>query len=105
MRYEDLGIYAVLAPLAENPNALLFSRKMLNLLKVHDQQHGSCLLETLRTYYDCNCNARHTSEVTFSHYNTVLYRLARIREVLGKDIDDADTKLELQIALKLDHFS
>lgn len=37
----------------------------------------------------------------FTHYNTVLYRLDRIREVAGVDLDDPEQRLNLQIALKI----
>jgi len=33
--------------------------------------------------------------------NTLLYRLERARTVLGADLDDAETRLALQVALKI----
>ncbi|WP_419034694.1 helix-turn-helix domain-containing protein, partial [Phascolarctobacterium faecium] len=36
-----------------------------------------------------------TSQALFIHRNTVLYRLNQIRDLLGRDIDDALVRLEL----------
>ena len=35
------------------------------------------------------------------HRNTVLYRLDRIGEITGFDLDDSDIRLRLQIALRI----
>jgi DNA-binding PucR family transcriptional regulator len=35
------------------------------------------------------------------HRNTFLYRIGRIKELLGMDLDDPDTRLLLRIILKL----
>ena len=53
------------------------------------------LLETLRQYLYCNGNLVKTSQALFIHRNTLLYRLNQIRDLLGRDIDDALVRLEL----------
>ena len=35
------------------------------------------------------------------HYNTVVYRLQRIKEITGIDFEDYNDRLNLQIALKI----
>ena len=45
--------------------------------------------------YNCNGNLVKTSQALFIHRNTLLYRLNQIRDLLGRDIDDALVRLEL----------
>ncbi|HUC92645.1 MAG TPA: helix-turn-helix domain-containing protein [Paenibacillus sp.] len=58
-------------------------------------------MNTIRTYFHCNCNAKETAERMFVHYNTVSYRLDRIKNELGLRLDDPETKLLLQLAIKI----
>ena len=62
---------------------------------------GADLPNTLRTYLFNNGNLKDTMEELFIHRNTPRYRLERIREILGLDIDDAETRLNLMLAYKL----
>jgi purine catabolism regulator len=41
------------------------------------------------------------SEILFTHYNTVVYRINRIRDVYGVDLRDPDTAFNFQLALKI----
>ena len=67
----------------------------LGVLLQHDSKNNSELLETLRQYLYCNGNLVKTSQALFIHRNTLLYRLNQIRDLLGRDIDDALVRLEL----------
>ena len=61
------------------------------------------LLSTLSVYLlDAGCEVRRTSELTFLHRNTILYRLDRIREILGEDIDQMPFQYDLYQAVALD---
>ena len=99
--YDDLGVYSILSLLPDNDIVARFQKKFLSKLISYDEEHSTKLVETLRLYYHYNCNAKLTAKETFTHYNTILYRLDRIKEILGLDIDESENRLQLQIALKL----
>ena len=102
MTYEDLGIYAILSLLPDNGLVNRFRQRLLDPVRDYDLEHDTKLMETLIEYYANDCNAKLTARKTFSHYNTVLYRLSRLKEILNLDIDEPEIKLQIQIALKLD---
>jgi purine catabolism regulator len=41
------------------------------------------------------------SELLFTHYNTVLYRMNRIQEITGKNLENEGDRYGLQTALKI----
>ena len=62
---------------------------------------GNSLTETLEAYFKTGGNLMEMSRELFLHYNSVLYRLNRIREITGVGLEDEDQKLKLAIALKI----
>jgi purine catabolism regulator len=100
LHYNELGIYLLLYRLQGTEEMEEFKRLYLHPLLELDQRQQGVLLHTLRTYFECNCNAKETAERMFLHYNTINYRLDRIKNVLNLRLDDPETKLLLQLAIK-----
>ena len=101
VRYADLGIYLLLYRLQGTGELEEYKRLYLQPLLELDRKQQVALMSTLRTYFHCNCNAKETAERMFVHYNTVSYRLDRIKNELGLRLDDPETKLLLQLAIKI----
>ncbi len=97
-RFEDLGIYRLLFAARELPELRSFHDDALTALIEYDRQHGAELLRTLGAFFAGRCGPKETSAILGVHRNTVLYRLERIRELTGFDLDDADVRLRLQLA-------
>ena len=63
---------------------------------------GDDLVETLAVYLiDADSQLNRTSELTFLHRNTVIYRLNKAKELLGSDFAHMPFKYELYFALAL----
>jgi len=99
---EQLGSLWLLNLLPQDETVAFFVRRFLDPLKLYDQEHGSSLVRTLEAYLDCNNSTKLTAQILFTHYNTITYRIEKIQNLLGIDIDDSNLRLQLQIALKLD---
>ena len=99
--YQSLGIYSLLSLIPPSNISDDFISRYITPLKEYQSIHKLDLIETLKFYYKSNCNIKNTAEIMFTHSNTISYRLQRIKEILNKDIDDPETKLELQVTLKL----
>jgi len=103
LHYNQLGVYLLLYRMQGTGELEEFKQLYLYpLLELERKQQGA-LLTTLATYFACNCNAKETAEKLYVHYNTVNYRLERIRNELQLRLDDPETKLLLQLAIKTYH--
>jgi PucR family transcriptional regulator, purine catabolism regulatory protein len=81
------------ASLDSNPHVLLVQRLM--------GESGSSLLHTLEVYLDAGGNGVETAERLSIHRSTLNYRLERIEALCGVRLNDAITRTNLQVALKL----
>ena len=57
-------------------------------------------LETLRAYLDCGRSISATAEALHVHRNTVRYRIERVLERLGLDLDEPDQRLMLELGTR-----
>jgi hypothetical protein len=73
---------------------------LLGPLIAHDRVEQVKLLPTLEIYLDSACVTKQTAERLHIHRNSVVYRLRRIESVAQVDLNDADTRLLLQLALR-----
>jgi purine catabolism regulator len=101
VHYDTAGIERLLVHLLGNPELELFASETLGDLLAYDQQHRGELVHTLDVFLRCNGNHVRAAEQLHLHRNTLLYRLERARQILGREIEDADTRLALQVALRI----
>jgi purine catabolism regulator len=78
-----------------------FYKQTLAKLVEYDANHNTQLVSTLEAFFAHHGNASQTAESLYLHRNSLLYRLERIREISGLNLDDADDRFSLQLALKL----
>lgn len=71
-------------------------------LREHDQRRHSDLVQTLAMYLRHGGALALAAEALGVHRNTLSYRLARIQDILGRDINDPAVRLPLQLALLVD---
>lgn len=101
VEYNSLGIYQLLSQLEGTPAVQSFCNRIIGPLAEYDQRHRSSLVQTVDAYFAHHGNISQTAEALFVHRNTLLYRLDRIQELTGQDLNQADMRLALHLALKL----
>lgn len=101
VHFEHLGVQRLLFQLRDNPELASFYDDLLGKLQAHDERQGAELVNTLEAFFGCHGNHVRTAQRLHLHRNTLLYRLDRAKSVLGVDLDDAETRLALQVALKI----
>lgn len=99
--YDDLGIYRILSFEELKPELNQFYKEILEPLVIYDKEKDSELVKTLQMYFECGGNLKRISEEMFTHYNTIIYRMQRIKDITGINIDNANDRLNIQIALKI----
>jgi len=76
---------------------------MLASLVAYDNENNTELVGTLEAFFAQNTNVSRTAKALYVHRNTLTYRLQRIVEISGFDLDDAESRLAFQVALKVHH--
>ncbi len=98
--HDELGIYRLLAQGGHNQELEGFVRQWLGPLLDYDAKSGSELVKTLARYLECGGNYDETAEVIAVHRSTLRYRLQRIREISGLDLNDVDSRFNLHVATR-----
>jgi len=102
--FDELGIFRILSSEEIRPDIKQIYLDLLSSLLKYDNEKGTEFIETLSSYFKNSGNLKKVSEEMFTHYNTIIYRIQRIKEITGVDFDDYDEILNLQIALKIHEF-
>ena len=97
--FPDLSVYRLLFQFEHNPALIAFQEEILGPLLAHEG--GQELLHTLETYFEHNGSLTQASEALFIHRNTLSYRLERISEIAGLDLEKPETRLAVELALHI----
>jgi purine catabolism regulator len=100
LAFSDLGVYRLLVLLRESPEMWSFYRETLSKLVGYDRKQGGELLKTLEEYFNNLGNLRATSDALHVHRNTLLYRLDRIQQISGLNLEDPEEHFAMWLALR-----
>ena len=98
VKSEDLNELMLLKSLEGQDN--MISSKMIALYD-HDKQSNTQYCLTLYTYLACHHSLKDTCERLFTHKNTVLYRIRKIKEDFISDIENPEMTLYYLICCAL----
>lgn len=101
VRFDQLGIYKLLSHEVLRDEIREFYESTILPLVAYDAKRDTDLVKTLEVYFEMNGNLKKMSEALFTHYNTILYRITRIKEITHKDLEDEHDRYGLQTALKI----
>ncbi|MFB7220795.1 helix-turn-helix domain-containing protein [Streptomyces sp. NPDC056227] len=100
---DELGFLGVVLGNAQDVDG--FVTATLGPLLRYDAQRGTHLVRTLRAYFGSGGSLIRAKDELHVHVNTVVQRLDRIQVLLGRDWNEPDRALELQLALRLNLLS
>jgi sugar diacid utilization regulator len=100
LHYDDLGLYTILCFDGIQTELVKFCNDTINSIIEYDKLNNTELIKTLRVYFECNGNMKKMSKEMFMHYNTIVYRIQKIKDVTGVDFENGDSRLKFEIALK-----
>ena len=74
---------------------------ILGPLLKQNSKSSNILMRTLGTFFDYNCSRQATAEHLRIHHKTVCYRLAKISEITGLDLNRHEDRLLADVALRI----
>jgi len=101
--FPDLSVYRLLLQLELHPDLQIFKNEILGPLLSYEG--GGDLVKTLDAYFENNAVLSHAAEALFIHRNTLIYRMERIAEITGLDLANNETRLAVQLALRIHHMT
>lgn len=97
----DLGVYQLILSLSEREKLLSFCDRALGALEDYDEKNSGELIRTLEAFFACHGNLSETAVMLYVHRNTLLYRVQRIKDIAGIDLDRPEMRLALHLALTI----
>lgn len=98
--YPKLGIFRMLAAIPDLADVNAFVREWLGSLLDYDSRRKAELVHTLTQYLEHGGNYDATAAELSVHKSTLKYRLQRIRDLTGLELNDPDVHFNLQLATR-----
>ncbi|MEO9162136.1 MAG: helix-turn-helix domain-containing protein [Casimicrobiaceae bacterium] len=86
---------------AADPLAVRLTSDYLSGILGHDHARKAKLLPTFEKYLSRNCNVSACARALDIRRQSLVYRLEKIRGITGCDLDNAQQRFALQVALRL----
>ncbi|MGF1472794.1 MAG: PucR family transcriptional regulator [Rubrobacteraceae bacterium] len=101
--FEGTGTYKLLfRVLQEDPKELeSFYHETLATVVAYDSRYGTELVHTLTTYLRNDASTVKTATELFAHRHTIRYRLDRVSELTGLDVDKSEDRESLTLGIKV----
>ena len=100
--FEGTGTYKLLFRVfQENPEELVaFYEETLEPVVRYDSRYSTELVQTLVTYLGNDASTVKTAADLFAHRHTIRYRLDRVGELTGLDVDKSEDRERLTLGIK-----
>jgi sugar diacid utilization regulator len=100
--FEGTGTYKLLfRVLQENPEELeAFYEETLEPVVRYDSRYSTELVQTLVTYLGNDASTVRTASDLYAHRHTIRYRLDRVGELTGLDVDKSEDRERLTLGIK-----
>lgn len=98
--YKDLGMYKLFHLIDDKESLKSFVNEKIGVLIESDKKNDMHLVTTLKTLIANNMNLKKTAETLFIHYNSLRYRVNKLKD-LGIKLEDGNEVAELAVACQL----
>ncbi|HHW28164.1 MAG TPA: hypothetical protein GXX21_01205 [Syntrophomonadaceae bacterium] len=103
VHYDDLGINRLLLRITDKEELKNYCEEHLGELIRYDEEHKTSLLKTLSVVIETDGNLKAAANKLFIHYNTLRYRLRKIKELSGIDFTSWKKVARVVLALQVYH--
>ena len=96
--FDQMGLYRMLYLVEDRALLQDLSDKPLAPLIEYDREHNGEYIATLESYLNCGGSIKAMSEELYIHRNTILYRMANIKRLLGCSLETPEERLVYTVA-------
>ncbi|PKM60019.1 MAG: hypothetical protein CVU99_10385 [Firmicutes bacterium HGW-Firmicutes-4] len=101
LRFADLGLFKVFFAVPDPAILAALADDSLSRLEAHDARSQSSLTATLRLYLEHDGSIQAVADASFTHRNTINYRMKKIRQLLKMDLLTMEEKFNLRLAFMI----
>lgn len=98
VHFDEMGIYRLLYSVSDKAILKEMSEDLLQPLLTYDAKHNSNYAEVLEKYLEYNGSIQAVAEAMYTHRNTIIYRVANIKKLLGTELDTTEERFQYQMA-------
>lgn len=99
--YDNMGIDKLLLNISDFKILQDLYEKYLGVLHNYDRKHKTDYENILRLYLNNNCSVQAVSTETYTHRNTINYRIKKIKEILHSDLDNSEENFNYMLAFHI----
>ena len=98
--YRDLGAFQLLLSLQDDEALRLYCDSVLGPLEDGGGEYGDELVRSLEAFIEHNGQWEKAARQLFCHRHTLRYRIRRVEELTGRDLESARDRIEFWLALR-----
>ncbi|MCI8895333.1 MAG: hypothetical protein HFI41_11900 [Lachnospiraceae bacterium] len=103
--FQDYILIEMLEICRKNENLMDFCNPRLLKLLAYDQKEGTDHMTTFYEFMENSLNVKQTADTLFVHKNTLIYRIEKIKSILGYDFSDSWENFTLYLSLRIVMFN
>jgi sugar diacid utilization regulator len=98
VKFDEMGFFKVLYSIEDTEILSNYANEILGALERYDKAHNSSYVETLRSYIKNDRSIIRVAEDTYTHRNTVNYRIQKMKQIIGCELKEVDELFRYQVA-------
>ncbi|MCR5272349.1 MAG: PucR family transcriptional regulator ligand-binding domain-containing protein [Lachnospiraceae bacterium] len=101
LKFDELGVDRLFLAVTDKTLLYEMGEKMLKPILDYDKEHDSNYEETLYNYLRFDGSVLAVGKEMYIHRNTITYRMNKIKELLGCNLENAEERLPYEIACRI----
>ena len=97
---EDVTSHVLLLGTVPDDVRRVFATRVVGPVVTYDAEHGSDLIHTLDAFLRVDGSWSRCAEAMQLHVNTVRYRISRVEELTGRDLNRLEDRVDMLLALR-----
>ena len=98
IKFDEMGFFKILFSIEDTEILTNYANELLGVLENYDRAHNTTYLELLRSYIRNDRSIIKVAEDTFTHRNTVNYRIQKMKQMIGCELNNMDEFFLYQVA-------